>query len=578
MEDVLTIGRQAREKLYDLSPEPKDAPVPLSLCFGVEGSRVENGACLNPISADAITELAQELKQHEPSAIAINLLFSYINNTDELKLKSALQNLLADEPVFISCSSEVLATQGEYERGMATWLNAWLGPVVETYLRNLRLSLGETSLSVMQSSGGMIDAEPASQQAVRLLLSGPAGGLAAAKACGEKAGKTKLLTFDMGGTSSDVALIYNDIRLTTEGKIAGYPVAVPMVDMHTIGAGGGSIAWIDAGGAIKVGPESAGANPGPACYGLGGLLPTVTDANAVLGKLQARSLASGNLKFDLAAAHLAFEPLSRKLGLSVEAVAEGVLKITNENMRQALQLISVQKGYDPRDFALCCFGGAGGLHVCALADSMGMKEILVPRFGGVFSALGMLLAPKERQLSKTVNVLQSDIEEADIERVFRALETTGKGQLTREGIKQNTIKFKRSLDARYQGQTFTLNIPWRSVKDTQADFNRAHKLRYGHVLAEKIEIVELRAAAFSPSEILNLTSNKTCESENPGPEYHATIFGINSPVPVYQRESLPLDWRASGPLVLAEQTATTFVESDWHVEIDEHGNILMRRI
>ena len=579
LEDVLTIGRQSRSELYNLSPAPKPAPVPSELCFGVDVRLSSEGKAVAKFTDEKLVALCKQVAGAKPKAVAINLLFSFLEPSDEKLIEGALRDAFADGAIFISRSSEVLSTLGEYERGMATWLNAWLGPVVERYLNNLSSALGDSKVSVMQSSGGMIDARSAANKAVRLLLSGPAGGLAAAKSRGAEIGHTRLLTFDMGGTSSDVALIDGDIQLTTEGKIADFPVSVPMVDMHTIGAGGGSIAWIDEGGAIKVGPESAGAFPGPACYGLGGARPTVTDANAVLGKLQARSFVSGDLNFDLEASRSAFEPLASELGLSVEAVAEGVLRIANENMRQALQLISVQKGYDPREFTLCCFGGAGGLHVCELAESMSMKQVLIPRFGGVFSALGMLLAPKERQLSRFFIRLVDSVSEPELEKVFSQLEDEGTRQLTSEGAINSTITVQRFVDCRYQGQSFTLSIPWLDLESIEAQFSKAHKQRYGHALEMPVEIVNLRVSATSPSEALSLEpvekSEKTEQISKP--IYWAEIRNIDKPVPVYQREELFAGWQFNGPVVIAEQTSTTFVDTDWQVEIDALGNILMRR-
>ena len=579
LEDVLTIGRQSRSELYNLSPAPKPEPVASELCFGVDVRLSSEGKAVAKLTDEKLVALCKQVAGAKPKAVAINLLFSFLEPSDEKLIEGALRDSFADGEIFISRSSEVLSTLGEYERGMATWLNAWLGPVVERYLKNLSTALGDSKVSVMQSSGGMIDARSAANKAVRLLLSGPAGGLAAAKSRGAEIGRTRLLTFDMGGTSSDVALIDSDIQLTTEGQIADYPVSVPMVDMHTIGAGGGSIAWIDEGGAIKVGPESAGAFPGPACYGLGGARPTVTDANAVLGKLQARSFVSGDLNFDLEAARRAFEPLAGELGLSVEAVAEGVLRIANENMRQALQLISVQKGYDPREFTLCCFGGAGGLHVCELAESMSIKQVLIPRFGGVFSALGMLLAPKERQLSRSFIRLVESVSESDLESVFRQLEDEGARQLTSEGAINSTITFQRFVDCRYRGQSFTLSIPWLDLESIDVQFSKAHKQRYGHALEIPVEIVNLRVSATSPSETLRLEPvEKSEKTEEIGkPIYWADIRNIETPVPVYQREELFAGWQLNGPVVIAEQTSTTFVDTDWQVEIDALGNLLMRR-
>ena len=348
--DVLTIGRQARRELYNLQPEPVPPPVPRELCLEVGARLAANGERVSVLGAADRELIEAQLARLQPQAVAINLLFSFVDDEDERRIESWLPAGL-----FVSRSSEVLPEYREYERGIATWLNAWVGPLVDGYLRRLQQALAPAPVSVMQSSGGTVSAGRAGHKAVQLLLSGPAGGLMGARFIGQQAGASRLLSFDMGGTSTDVALIEGEIRLTSEGHIGPWPVAVPMVDMHTIGAGGGSIAALDSGGLLQVGPESAGADPGPACYGQGGVLPTVTDANLVLGRLQADAFLGGAMTLDAGAARQALTGIATALAIDVETAAQGIIDIANEHMAQALRVISVQRGVDPRD------PGRGGL-------------------------------------------------------------------------------------------------------------------------------------------------------------------------------------------------------------------------
>jgi len=387
--DVLRIGRQARIGLYSLTPQAHANPVPEELLLGTGGRIGPAGEQIEPLTAADLAQLRAQVLALKPAAIAINLLFSYVDDASERIIEAALEDL-----AFVSRSSFVLPECKEYERGIATWLNAWLGPVVERYLVRLAQSVAPCPVAVMQSSGGVIGAAAASRRAVNLLLSGPAGGLAAAGHLGQTIGERELLTFDMGGTSTDVALIQDRPSLTDEGWIGPYPVAIPMADIHTIGAGGGSIAHVDEACVLHVGPRSAGANPGPACYGHGGIQPTVTDANLALGRIPVTQLLGGTLPLHLELAQSALQRIAIPLGVSNEKAALGVIAIANQHMAEALRVISLERGYDPRQFTLVCFGGAGGLHVCALAEALQIRNIIVPQRSGVFSALGMLVADR----------------------------------------------------------------------------------------------------------------------------------------------------------------------------------------
>ncbi|MBD3618492.1 MAG: hydantoinase/oxoprolinase family protein [Chromatiales bacterium] len=567
--DVLTIGRQARRDLYDLQPPPVSPPVPAELCLETGGRLAADGSVVEPLTEDDLAALRAELTRLAPEAVAINLLFAFVDDRFERAVEAAVP-----EGVFVSRSSQVLPEYREYERGMATWLNAYVGPLMQGYLGRLEAGVAPAGLEVMQSHGGTIDAARAGGQAVQLLLSGPAGGLMGARHVARASARDRLLSFDMGGTSTDVAMIDGGIGLTSESEIAGYPVAVPMVDMHTIGAGGGSIAWIDAGGLLQVGPQSAGAAPGPACYGQGGREPTVTDANLVLGHLPASTRLGGGLPVDVAAARAAVGGLAARLGLTVEAAAEGILRIANEHMAQALRVISVQRGIDPRGFTLMPFGGAGGLHVCALADALGMDQALVPVHGGVLSALGMLVAPPGRQLSHSRPGRLEDLDEADLEQGFAGLEAEGRASLSVEGVTDPVAQ--RSLDLRYEGQASTLSVPWRGLPAAAADFHAAHREAYGHALDMPVELVNLRLglAGSPPSVPLPAPAAHTPA----GPVERLAVHGVGSGVPVYRRSELAAGQRLAGPVIVTEAVATTWIEPGWSVEVDgSSGNLLLSR-
>lgn len=561
--DTLTLGRQARPELYQLRPKKSSPPVPKPLCFEIDCRRDADGKAVKPLNETELGSLVEAIEQSPAQAVAINLLFSYLNPEDELAIEAMLPRTL-----FVSRSSEVLPEYKEYERGIATWLNAYLGPLMQHYLQNLRQRLHPSHVTVMQSSGGTIAAEAASAKAVNLLLSGPAGGLAAVKFLTDTAQLGGLMTFDMGGTSTDVALVDGDLRITNEGRIGPYPVAVPMVDMHTIGAGGGSIALVDAGGLLQVGPHSAGADPGPACYGKGGSQATVTDANLVLGRLPIHNKLGGTLQLDQKAATDAVQRLAKQLQLSLLATAAGVVDIANEHMARALRVISVQRGYDPRDFRLCSFGGAGGLHVCDLAERLGMSKAVVPIHCGVLSALGLLVAPRERQLSRSLQQNLDHCSQQQIEDVLAVLLRAGKNQLRQEGIAAEIIQHRASVDLRYVGQSAHLNIPFHTLAQCHTAFQQRHQDLYGHHLDMPVELVNVRQRVFASAERLtipNLKIRSTATVDNSGQ------------IPIYQRETLAPGIKLDGPALICEATATTYLAPNWQLQIDQFGNLLLEQ-
>jgi len=567
--DVLSIGRQARSDLYDLQPAVSKPPVAKDLCIGVGARLAADGCTIAPLTGADLTMIKSSLLDLKPAAVAINLLFSFLDDSTEKAIADAVP-----EGIFISRSSSVLPEYKEYERGITTWLNASVGPLVQGYLLRLQAGVTPATLSVMQSSGLTISAKQAGEQAVHLLLSGPAGGLAGAQFVGEAAGKQQLLSFDMGGTSTDVALIDGEISLTNQAVIAGYPVAIPMVDMHTIGAGGGSLASVDAGGLLQVGPESAGANPGPGCYGQGGTQATVTDANLVLGRLQADAFLGGEMTLDVEAAKQAVEKVARAMQISVEAAAEGIIKIANEHMARALRVISLQRGIDPREFTLASFGGAGGLHVCDLAEALSLRKAIVPVHGGVLSALGMLVAPRGREYSHSVNCILSSMDADEINQRIELMAQQGKQALAEEAVSASELRISASLDLCYQGQSSSLNIEWKTIDEAMENFHMAHQKRYGHRLDLPIELVTIRVRLRGESASLKLNENTHQDFSAPK---QVSLHGIEQLVPVYKREQLVVGETLQGPALITEKVSTTWLTEGWQAYLHQSGSLLLEK-
>jgi N-methylhydantoinase A len=571
LQDVLTIGRQARSELYELQPQKPLPPVPPELCLQTNGRRGADGNVIDALEEADIKALLAELDKLKPEAVAINLLFAFINGEDEARIANALPAGL-----FVSCSHRVLPEYREYERGIATWLNASVGPLVQGYLQRFEAGVQPARVSIMRSSGQTCAAEQAGEEAVHLLLSGPAGGLAAARFIGRQTGEQRLLSFDMGGTSTDVAMVDGEIALTSRGRIGRYPVGVPMVDLHTIGAGGGSIAHADAGGGLVVGPESAGADPGPACYGRGGRSPTVTDANLVLGRLPETARLGGTLALDRSAAVAAMEELAAALKLpDAAAAAEGVIRLVNENMARALRVISVQRGVDPREFALLAFGGAGGLHICALADALHISRALVPDRSGVLSALGMLVAPDGRQLSRTLAGLLDEYTDSDLDRLFSELEEQGREILAGEGIEPDSIQAGHSLDLCYRGQTSTLNLVRAPVRTLAERFHALHAQRFGHRLQSPVELVNVRVSVNAKAHVINLPERK--HTGTPEPVDQQQVSGCKAPVPIYDRHALPVELEIDAPAIIVDAVSTTFIDTGWRGRLDAYANLLLTR-
>lgn len=563
LRDILTIGRQARQELYNLQPAVLPPPVAEDYCLEVDCRVDAKGNVLKPLGEQSKQALLAAIRQLQPESVAINLLFSFIDDRHEKEIEAMLPGHL-----FVTRSSALLPVYREYERGVSTWLNAATGPLMQRYLDQLARQVSPASLAVMQSSGDTIDAKQAAQMPATLLLSGPAGGLIGARALAALAAKTRLMTFDMGGTSTDVALIDGGIQLTDENRISRFPVAIPMVDMHTIGAGGGSLAWLDDGQVLQVGPQSAGAMPGPACYGQGGTRPTVTDANLMLGHLPSGVALGGSMNLDRGAAVDSIRQLAGQMNCSVEQAAEGILALANEHMAQALRVISIEKGFDPRDFVLVSFGGAGGLHACDLAEQLNMEAVMVPIHAGVLSALGMLAAPRGRRYTQTHIRAFSDVDPVDAENLFQQMENAGQQALLKEGLSRSAMHNKRQADVRYVGQASTLRVDWGSLDSMRAIFHRLHEQRFGHAMDEEIELVNLHVSVHVPPVMPVLPEIANVKATPAGEQ---AVHGISDKVPVYERLTLAREQVLDGPVILIEPSATTWIKPGWRVEVNPQG-------
>lgn len=584
-EDVLVIGRQARGSLYDLD---WTRPAPLvadGLRFGVRERVAADGSVVEELDEEEIAALVRKLKRARVESVAVSLLFSFARPEHEKRIERALAAGLEGVP--LSVSHKILPEYREFERTSTVATNAYLQPLMGAYLKRLGSHVAARRLRVMQSSGGSISARVAADEPVRTILSGPAGGVVGAMHAARGAGVADIITFDMGGTSTDVALCAGgELRLTNEASVAGLPVAVPVLDIHTVGAGGGSIARVDAGGSLRVGPASAGASPGPACYGRS-LLPTVTDANLVLGRFGGAGLLGGDFQLDEARSVEALSNLAREMseasGRTVSATdaALGVVRVVNAGMERALRAVSVERGFDPRGCALTTFGGAGGLHAVELARALRIPRVLVPRWPGALSATGALRADVVKSLSRTLMLeVEKEGRTDKIERAFDALEREARSALRREGFDDERQRHKRSVAARYKGQSFELEIEWMDGRRLVERFRRAHESRYGYAQeSSSIEVVSARLRAAGLVEKLKDERARRVSSSNRAAEAHATARvhfdeGVRETA-IYRREDLHAGGRLKSPCIVTEYSSTTLVPADARAALDRHGNLFI---
>jgi len=578
-EDVLEIGRQARPELYNLNAVKPPPLVPENLRFGI-GERVSaDGKVLEPVDEGELSALVQRLREAKIDSAAICLLFSFANSVHEKQITKALSVL----NVPLSVSHQILPEYREFERTSTVTINAYLQPLMGSYLN--RLATSTRQLRVMQSSGGSISAAVAALEPVRTILSGPAGGVVGALRAARAAGFEKIITFDMGGTSTDVALCERDgLRMTSEAAVAGLPVAVPVLDIHTVGAGGGSIARVDEGGSLRVGPESAGADPGPACYGRS-LLPTVTDAHLILGHFGGAGLLGGEFELNEERSQVSMTKLATEMSkaahrkVSTVEAAQGVLAVANTNMERALRRISVERGYDSREFALLPFGGAGGLHAVELAQALRMPRIIVPESAGALSAIGVLTADVVKDQSRTVMLEVGSDTGPRLEKTFKEMERDAATALRGEGFAARKQQHERSLAMRYKGQSFELVIK-QTGGDIAAGFHRAHLARYGYAQeSNTVEIVSARVRSIGivdkpPQQRRRIAGRKIYAK----PRAHVSAYmdGRKMRAAVYDRDELPAGARLRSPCIVTEYSSTTLVPPETRAELDGYGNLIIQ--
>ncbi|GCE49543.1 N-methylhydantoinase A [Thermosporothrix hazakensis] len=580
--DVLEIGRQTRPEIYNLRVQKQPPLVPRSLRVEVIERLNERGEEILPLDQMTLEQALRTLHAAGVESVAISLLFSFANPTHEQAVADAARKA----GYFVSASSEVVPEFREYERTSTTVLNAYVGPLMSRYLASLEEKLPSgITFRIMQSNGGSISCTTARKEAARTLLSGPAAGVVGAAYVARLSGFQKAISFDIGGTSTDVALIDGGINETTSGSVGGYPSKLPMIDIHTVGSGGGSIAWFDVGGALKVGPVSAGASPGPAAYGLGGTEATVTDANVVLGRLIPEAFLGGTMSLDVQRARNAVEKIALRLETTVEEAALGIIRVVNANMEAAIRVISVARGSDPRDCVLVAFGGAGPLHACELAAALGIPRVLIPTTPGVLSALGMLVADTLKDYVQTIMVPVEEAQQPIID-ALASLEAQGHADLLREGIAEQDIVLERYLDMRYIGQSYELFVPFTgSIVEAVQRFHMAHEQRFGYCDPnERVQVVNVRLKARGKAHKPALESRKAQNTNEIQPfAYRTALFPSETGampfvVPIYERSVLAVDTELSGPAIIVQYDTTTVVPPAWRLRVDMTGNLLLEQM
>jgi len=573
-EDIIEIGRQNRRRLYDLAYRKEPHIVPKELRFGVKQRTLCTGEILEDLDVKGGQDILQKIREAKAESVAVCLLYSYLAPSHEKTIGDLVEAL--DIPV--SLSHHILSEFREFERTSTTIINAYVSPKMKGYVSYLMDALGkEDSLRVMQSNGGSISAVTAMNESVRTILSGPAGGAVGAYEIAKMAGCDKIISFDMGGTSTDVSLMDRQLSLTLESEISGYPVKVPMIDIHTVGAGGGSVAYRDLGGSLKVGPESAGADPGPICYGKGDRI-TVTDAHLYLGRLIPEHFLGGSMTLQVDKLEPYFNHMAKDLGLSTVELAEGILSVANTAMEKAIRVISVERGFDPREFTLFTFGGAGGMHAAYLAKLLSIPKVLVPRSPGILSAIGMLMADIIKDYSLTVMLNQFNADAEEVSKLFHSLEDKGTQDLISEGTEEKNVILERYLDMRYEGQSYEIIVPFDD--DFIEGFHGLHEKKYGYRNQDKtVEIVNLRLRARGVPDKPTFEKSQV-SSKKPIAEallgQREVVFDFKpAKTQIINREKLVSGNKMSGPAVLVEYSSTIVVPPFAEASVDEYGNLIM---
>jgi N-methylhydantoinase A len=569
-EDVLVIGRQTRRELYDIFVTRPEPLVPAGRRYGVRERMLYDGSIEIPLDRQQLRGIVEKLRADGVESVAVSLLFAFANSAHEDAISEELRPL----GIPVSVSSRVLPEYREYERTSTTVINAYLSPIMSRYLGSLQHSLSGSNLRVMQSNGGAVSAGTAGETPVKTILSGPAGGVVGAFHVAKLAGYENIITFDMGGTSTDVALCERDIKVTNESHVDGMPVGIPMMDIHTVGAGGGSIAELDPGGSLKVGPESAGADPGPICYGKGGRL-TVTDANVILGRLLPQFFLGGSMPLRVDRIEPAVRSMAWTRGWqSLQELAQGVIDIVNSNMEHAVRLISVERGYDPRDFTLVCFGGAGGLHAASLAKGLGIPRVIVPCFPGALSALGLLLADARKDYSRTL-LLNAAGSALQVKEVLEDLHRQGNTELRQEGFRAAEIRAVDSVDLRYRGQAYELTVPL-TAKFIQ-EFHRMHDRRYGYSNPDRdVELVTVRTTFFGRTAKAKFSkASKSRRKLSPADNATVWIGGKRMKTAIYDRTAMRYGNVFAGPAIIGEYSSTTLVPPGFRCRVDAYLNLVL---
>ena len=592
--DLLEIGRQKRPDLYDIQADKPKTLVPRDLRLEVPERLRHTGEVETPLDEARMRAAARALKAAGVKAVAVSFLYGFVRSDHE---KRAVEILREEMPeAFISAGHEIAPEFREYERLSTVVLNAYLGPVMQGYIRRLtpRLeALGMTATPhLTQSNGGVIGFATAADMPVRTVLSGPSTGVVGAQAIGALAGFEDLITFDMGGTSTDVALLQGGrCRLAAEATVHGYPIKAPMLDIHTVGAGGGSIAYIDSGGLLKVGPRSAGADPGPACYGKGNEEPTVTDANVVLQILNPQHLLGGRMTIRQDLAKAAVGRLAERLGLGVPQTAQGILSVVTANMARAIRVISVQRGHDPRDYTLMAFGGAGPVHAVRLAGELEIGRVLVPANPGILCAMGLLLTDLRADFALTRLLPASQVSTPEVAEGFVALAERADRWFVHEGIAAADRRLTRTVDMRYQGQNYELSVAVpdgpvtdASMKALAAGFSEVHRQRYGFAAdGDPVQIVTLRVEATGRVRKAELKAHPEA-----GPDAGRAIVqrrpvwqaeaGEFIETPIYARDALRPGNRFAGPAIVEQMDATTLLPTGWTARVDAYLNLILEAV
>ena len=582
--DSFTIARGCRQSLYSLQYKKPEQLVPRHDIHEIRGRLSWEGDELEPLNVADFDAVIEKVRNQGINAIAICFLHAYAYPQHEQQAHDILQAALPN--VSISLSNKVASEWREYERASSAVMNAYVAPVVQRYLNSLQTELKNmgmpATVHIMQSSGGVTTADNASKNPVFTLLSGPVGGTIAGTSLAETSGRKNLLCVDMGGTSFDLSVVIDGKANTTmETELEGLPLLMSIIDIQTIGTGGGSIAWLEQ-DAMRVGPHSAGSQPGPACYGRGGEQPTVTDANLYLGRLGTQSLLKGAMSLDEEACKHAVESVAKQVGMESTAFAEGILSISNAAMADAMRTITVSEGLDPREFSLVAFGGAGPMAAVFLAAELDINEVIIPNFPGTFSAWGMLQTDLRQDFTHSYFRSQSAASLDELNNIYLELENSGKQALVDEGTSEKFISYQRSADMRYSGQEYTINVaiaPDASLDSMYDDFHEAHNRRYGHSSkAAPLEFVNLRVAAFGAiNKYKDSSTKENTQQDITVGERDAIFSGEVHNTKVVLRENLTVNHSVEGPVIIEEQSATTIIPPGWSAAPDETGSLIIRR-